>query len=84
MRIIPYSSNQSGNRYGVAVCDMLGNIAVDVQRASNTIAGCLQSIKRYAKDVPFACAMIYRRNRKGEALPVKEYNTLETAKIVAQ
>lgn len=84
MRIIPYFATQSSNRYGVAICDVLGHIAVDVQRASNTIKGCMDSIKKYAKDVPFACVVIYRKNRKGEAISVKQFDALQTAKIVAQ
>lgn len=73
-----------GKRYGIAIFDVIGNFAIDVQYCANTIKECLPKIALHAKNVPMPCAIIYKVNRNHEAVPVKQYDSLQTAKIIAQ
>jgi hypothetical protein len=82
MKIIPYFANQMHNRFGVVIFDVLGNIAIDVQRAANTVRDGKAAIKKYAPEVPCASAQIYRVNRKREAITVKAFNALEVINII--
>ena len=71
MRIVGYTTPK---KYSVLVCDCIGNPQTDVQRCANTIKEAREVAEKYMKDVPLACAVIYRINRHYEAVPVGDIN----------
>lgn len=79
MKLISYGF--SDKRYGIAIFDALGNIALDVQHVGNTIRECLPKLAKHAKEIPFASATIYKNTRKHGLVAVKQYDCLQTAKI---
>lgn len=62
-----------GKKYGVLVCDLLGNPIQDRQRCANTISEAIAIAKKDLQEVrdnPFGCAAVYK-TVKNMALAVR-------------